>query len=495
VQILPIFCPVYISRMSILDLSRLGLALPMKDWSIWFPIVYLNTIIFQEPFCKLIKRQAVRQWASAHFQIPGSAFKIPIKWKADFPIIGFSTGIINVDSRNRKSKNGIDLNLEIQFEEFRLYHPLLSLDTIVVNTSKLKFRKLTLSGKDIAFLASGNLNKIPLSVFGNIGSDKHIYCKVNLMTEKVDSDLFFGSLPDGIFKYSKDFRAKGSMNYRLSFQFDFAIPDSVRFESDLSAREFYLMSTGKVNLTKINHDFIQEVFEEGRYLRAVNVGPSNSFYYSLDQIPNTFVHSVLTAEDGSFLYHRGFDEDAVRKALIENISKKKFVRGGSTISMQLVKNVFLSGDKVISRKLEEAMLVWVIEHGRVTSKKRMLEVYLNLIEFGPGIYGIGEAAQFYFSKTPDKLSLTEGLFLTSIIPRPRKVKYAFNRDEKLKENIIGYFKNLGMKLVAKGIISVEELNSMNPDLNLSKKARELLFLSDSTSMENMEEPVFLDEQF
>src|SRR6185295_15378504 len=108
-----------------------------------------------------------------------------------------------------------------------------------------------------------------------------------------------------------------------------------------------------------------------------------------------------------------------------NYKAGKFVRGGSTISMQLVKNVFLTRNKTIARKIEEALIVWLIENNRLSSKERMYEVYLNLIEWGPNVYGIGEASRFYFYKSPADLSLAESIFLAMIVPRPKGFKYNF----------------------------------------------------------------------
>lgn len=94
--------------------------------------------------------------------------------------------------------------------------------------------------------------------------------------------------------------------------------------------------------------------------------------------------AVLQSEDGGFFYHQGFLPDAIREAMVYDLKERRFARGGSTISMQLVKNVFLNRRKNIARKLEEALIVWLIEQNRLTSKERMFEVYLNIAEWGYG---------------------------------------------------------------------------------------------------------------
>ena len=100
--------------------------------------------------------------------------------------------------------------------------------------------------------------------------------------------------------------------------------------------------------------------------------------------------------------------------------------------MQLVKNVFLTREKTLSRKLEEILLVYILENNRISTKERMLEVYFNVIEWGPNVYGIGEAAQFYFQKRPAELNLNECLFLATIVPKPKGFMYRFDGEQQLK---------------------------------------------------------------
>eukprot|EP01137_Pigoraptor_chileana_P020547 Opistho-2@83041 len=141
---------------------------------------------------------------------------------------------------------------------------------------------------------------------------------------------------------------------------------------------------------------------------------------------------VLTSEDPSFYSHRGFINEAFKESIAKNIKTRKFSRGASTISMQLVKNIFLTREKTLSRKLEEILLVYILENNHISSKERMLEVYFNIIEWGPNIYGIGEASQFYFQKRASDLNLNECLFLAIIIPSPKKFMYRLENDHELK---------------------------------------------------------------
>lgn len=142
-----------------------------------------------------------------------------------------------------------------------------------------------------------------------------------------------------------------------------------------------------------------------------------SSWTPLRKISKNIQKAVLLSEDASFYNHEGFDYDEMWNAVKTNIEHKSYVRGASTISMQLSKNLFLSPNKAIHRKLLEAVYTWKLE--KDLSKKRILEIYLNVIEWGKGKYGIREASRHYFKKEPHSLTNREAAFLASIIPNPR----------------------------------------------------------------------------
>jgi membrane peptidoglycan carboxypeptidase len=126
--------------------------------------------------------------------------------------------------------------------------------------------------------------------------------------------------------------------------------------------------------------------------------------------------AVLICEDSRFFRHDGFDQEAIESSIRQNVIAQSFLRGASTISMQLAKNLYLESQKTVARKLQEAVLTLLLEQR--LDKQQILELYLNVIEFGPGIYGIGPAAQHFFNTTPAELSLGQALYLASILPRP-----------------------------------------------------------------------------
>ncbi len=128
--------------------------------------------------------------------------------------------------------------------------------------------------------------------------------------------------------------------------------------------------------------------------------------------------SVVAAEDARFLDHEGFDWDAIQKAMAKNEKKGRVVSGASTISQQLAKNLFLSGERSWLRKGQEALITWMLEH--VMTKRRILELYLNVAEWGEGVFGAQAAARYHFGVPASALSLEQAAYLAAILPSPRR---------------------------------------------------------------------------
>ncbi|PTL80640.1 biosynthetic peptidoglycan transglycosylase [Vitiosangium sp. GDMCC 1.1324] len=182
----------------------------------------------------------------------------------------------------------------------------------------------------------------------------------------------------------------------------------------------------KLDLSELKHSaragplaWLREPFDyrpltnEGRG-RELNIGPENPSYVPLAELPRPLVRAVLRSEDAAFWIHRGFDFDSLRTILLAPEDNK--VRGGSTLTQQLAKNLFLSREKTYARKVKEAFLTLGLEAS--VPKERLLEVYFNIIEWGPNLYGIGEAARHYFGNDARELSIRESAFLATIIPNP-----------------------------------------------------------------------------
>jgi monofunctional biosynthetic peptidoglycan transglycosylase len=177
------------------------------------------------------------------------------------------------------------------------------------------------------------------------------------------------------------------------------------------------------------------------------------YWVRFADISKNVVGAVVVSEDWTFFSHSGYDPDELKASAKEVIAERRFVRGGSTITMQLVKNVFLTHEKSLYRKFKEFILA--IQLDRALTKNRILEIYFNVVEFGPGIYGIRQASQYYFNKNPWELSPKEGAFIAMLLPSPKKYSQSF-RNKQLSVYATKTIGNILNKMVKARYISEEE---------------------------------------
>ena len=165
-----------------------------------------------------------------------------------------------------------------------------------------------------------------------------------------------------------------------------------------------------------------------------------NIWVPLSRVSPYVMKAVIIAEDDKFWSHDGFDFEAMQKALEKDIKKKKFNAGGSTISQQLAKNLYLSPAKNPVRKIKEAILTWRME--RQLSKRRIMELYLNVVEWGDGIFGIEAAARKNYGKGAAELTAHEAATLAAVIPNPRRYKlngtsrYVENQSERIYQIMV-----------------------------------------------------------
>ncbi len=156
-----------------------------------------------------------------------------------------------------------------------------------------------------------------------------------------------------------------------------------------------------------------------------HLGPGNRWYVPLRRLPGHLVRAFLLTEDQNFFEHHGFDWAQIRRALAYDLERGQALKGASSISQQLVKNVFLTHERTLSRKVQEAVLTWRLE--QVVPKRRILELYLNLVEMAPGIYGVARGARLYFGKSIQRLTALESLHLAAVTPAPGTYFQRFSR--------------------------------------------------------------------
>ncbi|MBT9559099.1 MAG: transglycosylase domain-containing protein [Myxococcales bacterium] len=207
----------------------------------------------------------------------------------------------------------------------------------------------------------------------------------------------------------------GSAEGHIHVSVDLEQPRTYEQDLDIDMRSCRPTEFGNADVPRLNSGFVQEVVEKGLPI-GVTVGPGTWHYRTLDRVPKYVQLGALWTEDHSFYQHAGFRPPLIRRAVIMNLEGGRYVYGGSTITQQLVKNLFLSREKTLTRKLEEAVIVWLVE--RTLTKDRILELYLNCIEYGPSIYGIENAARAYFGRHVEELEPLEMAFLMGLKPYP-----------------------------------------------------------------------------
>jgi penicillin-binding protein 1A len=188
-------------------------------------------------------------------------------------------------------------------------------------------------------------------------------------------------------------------------------------------------------------------------LHLIEVRPGAPGFIALSEVPPLFVRALLLAEDFGFEGHRGVDLSAVAEAAVASLAEGRPWRGASTITQQLVKNLLLSKERTLTRKLSELPLALLLDSR--LDKERQLEIYLNVVEWGPGLYGLRPAAEHYFGKTPAQLSPKEMAFLVRLIPGPLVYQRCFASGE-VSPAFEGLVVSLLGKLWSTGALTDEE---------------------------------------
>ena len=437
-----------------------------------------------------------------------NGFADPRNKKADIAFTNQDTGSIKVPYFDER------FNLKSSFDTIRIKVDNISKSGDVLNIdgsssiANLKINHSKIAQKDVIFKNAGfdyhfvldennigidssstvRLNKIKFHPYLNVNTEKDTIYSLKVAIPTMKAQNFIESLPQGLFTHFEGMKTEGEFDYRLDFEFNKNNPNALIFESKINKRNFKIITYGEADLNKINGPFTYRAIENDQLQRPIFVGESNPNYTPLNEISPYLRKSVLTTEDPSFFSHRGFINEAFKQSIIKNIKTKKFSRGGSTISMQLVKNVFLTREKTLSRKLEEILLVYILENNRIVSKERMLEVYFNIIEWGPNIYGIGEASQFYFQKHPSQLNLNECLFLASIVPRPKGFMWKFDNSGNLRNQGLVQQKYLTNLMLRRGLLSAEDTIQKSFPVHVTGRARSFLRITerDTTVVDSLD---------
>jgi hypothetical protein len=244
--------------------------------------------------------------------------------------------------------------------------------------------------------------------------------------------------PHGLLPLVRDMKLSGSFGIDLQVRYDALAPKDTRVVLKVQNECKVQSVPPELSAQRFERPFLRQVKAPDGSLVTVESGPGSPSWVSIDDMSKYLETAVLICEDGRFHAHGGFDFVALEMALKDDLKQGRFARGASTVSMQLAKNLYLDMEKNLGRKLQEALFTVLLE--QQLDKRRILELYLNVVELGPGLYGVGDAAQYYFATPPRALSLGQALYLASILPSPTYSR--FGPDGKLKPSWLAYLHRL-----------------------------------------------------
>lgn len=222
---------------------------------------------------------------------------------------------------------------------------------------------------------------------------------------------------------------------------------------------------------RFSQPFHHRVEENDGDVFEMDTGPGTLAWTPISQMSPFLLHAVVAHEDASFFTHSGFATWAIRDALVDDLRAGRYVRGASTITMQLVKNAFLHREKTLVRKVQEVLLTWWVE--TAMTKEQILELYLNVIELGDRVYGIRDAAHSWFGREPAELSAAESVYLAMILPNPPAFSAEHRREgrppESFRRRMAGFLRHLGERgrydaaAVEAGLADIEAMRFFHPD--------------------------------
>ncbi len=315
-------------------------------------------------------------------------------------IVTFKTAKVGTSFQVKQPSKAmfLDQELYLEFSQLKINHPWVSPDPVTFASMKITVPLAVINGKGDIFIKIGTAEvTVDPTRFRIIG--------------KGSCNAWVDVMPEPLPIALKE--AKGHFEGDLSFEIErdpapqLKIKNTCKFEC--KADPIQDLRDGRIAYM---------AYDKNDKLFPRTVGPRDEDWTPLANLPPHVPAAFITLEDPGFNLHRGIIPQALENSLKDNLRMGRFFRGGSTITMQLAKNLWLRRHKTLGRKAQEVLLTLALE--ACLSKAEILELYLNVVEFGPNLYGIGPASKFYFDHPPERLETDEAFYLASILPRPRK---------------------------------------------------------------------------
>lgn len=329
----------------------------------------------------------------------------------------------------------------------RLHHPAIATapitgikagfkGTIAVDKGSISFEKARVrlgAATAVTTLTISDLPDDPLTLRAGVPEGLKPLIDLRAKVEPLPCQAAIKGVPAAILGPLQDVELAGFFHPTIRLRLPFGQPTQVRLETTGISKDgcevdhLHLRANGQPpadvaapldDVGWLNADFVLPVREGVSEGKTIKVGPGTPDYVRLEAMPGYVGGAAYLSEEMGFFTGSGVSIPLIAKALGTNLTRGRFAYGGSTVTQQLVKNLFLTRKKTLARKFQEAIIAARI--ARAVSKERVLELYLNCIEFGPDLYGIGPAAQHYFQKGAHSLTPMEAVFLAMLKPAPRR---------------------------------------------------------------------------
>jgi hypothetical protein len=291
----------------------------------------------------------------------------------------------------------------------------------------LAVERAALETRGVAYTLTGKLEmRDGLEPDGKPRASRRLDARLTI--PPVPCQAMLDSIPDQVVPHINGFKMSGTFKTDVVVDIDWANLDATVLDGSVGIRGCKVAKAPKaMDAKRLEESFDHEVEIAPDKWKTIRIGPESSDFVPLADVSQYLLKSLMTTEDSSFYRHRGFITREFRTALVKNLEAGYFKYGASSITMQLVKNVMLSRDKTLARKFQELFLTWYIE--TKLEKDRLFEIYVNAIEYGPGLYGIKPASLQYFGKLPRDLLPAEAAFFSSILPAPKVRFKQFCKDK------------------------------------------------------------------
>lgn len=383
--------------------------------------------------------------------LPGPIFNMVQKWLANNPIVGVKAGIkaqrdsdgvwrFKATAESRKAKLHLPLasstafgpiNVDAAMSGYFLQKDrIFAIEEASINVPTRKGRPSGIqSSLRLNFSGAGRVNDnfkvspMPGGEFPLAG----LSFQGQLRMPSTPCQTIIDASPPGFTPTLDEFVLRGDSGLGINLSFDGDKPDSLAIQLSDAFWNCQVESTPfAYDASYLNGPFVlhrsggQNLAGEDLPPVEVSVSPERPGFAPIKNLNRAIPAAFIAAEDAAFYSHKGIDTFALENAARRNFAEKRIAMGGSTITMQTVKNLYLSHERTLARKLQEFFLAWHLEN--ILSKERILEIYVNIVEFGPGLYGLGQASAHFFAKAPEQLNLMEAAYLASLLPSP-KVRY------------------------------------------------------------------------